>query len=135
MVQVKYTEETLRELLSQKLQEVRAYATIAVTAFTVYMAISGVLLKFSLDGTQPGNDRHVLIAAGVMTSAVYLSVCFSYCHVRKSLVRDITHLNLQLGAPLISTQVIGLTYIALSSGTFTALALLGWLYLWFSSSE
>ncbi|MCA1592798.1 MAG: hypothetical protein LC754_09145 [Acidobacteria bacterium] len=122
-------ESTVLEILKQKFEEGKSYATISVTTFTVYLAINGVLLKYSLDKDIAPAIPIVLSIVGIATSTLYVAVSIFVKFVRDNLARDIDHLNQRLGNPLISKQFSGLSYISISTGTFSFFGLVGWILL------
>ena len=112
-------ETTLLEILKQKFEEAKSYATIFVTTFTVYLAINGALLRYSFEKISPPTIPIILSIVGIATSALYVAVSIFKKFIRDSLARDIDHLNQLLGSPLVSKQFSGLSYISVSTGTFS----------------
>lgn len=119
-------ENTLLEILKQKFDEAKSYATIFVTTFTVYLAINGALLRYSFEKDIAPTIPIILSIVGIATSALYVAVSIFKKFIRDNLARDIDHLNQLLGSPLVSKQFSGLRYISISIGTFSSFALIGW---------
>jgi hypothetical protein len=121
------------KLLVQKLDSGADISKLAVTTFTVYLAINGVLLKFATDAaakTPP--DRKAVLAfcvAGVGASLVYLLACYFKRRLRQATNDDIAALTAVLAVPLVSDQMLMLKYIGIATTVFTCLALSGWMYL------
>lgn len=122
-------ETTLLEILKQKFEEAKSYATIFVTTFTVYLAINGALLRYSFEKDIAPSIPIILSIVGIATSALYVAVSIFKKFIRDSLARDVDHLNQLLGSPLVSKQFSGLSYVSVSTGTFSFFGLIGWILL------
>lgn len=121
----------ISNLITAKLSEGQTLAALYVTAFTVYMTISGALLKFTIDAINNGDAKikQLLTLVGCVTSAVYLAACIFQWIAGQQLSADIEHLNTQIGNPLGARQVLFLLFISITSGAFTIFALIGWFLL------
>jgi hypothetical protein len=122
------TEETLRVMLSAKLEEGRATTAYAATIFTFYLGINAVLFKYVI-GNALVEDKMISIISALLTGIVYLLVCYMYWCSRRFIVEDINFLNEHLGKPLHSEQLIPLKYTALSAGLFSIFSITIWLIL------
>jgi len=121
------TEETLRAMLSAKLEEGRATTTYAATIFTFYLGINAVLFNHVIGNASSIQDKKISIISALLTGVVYLLVCFMYWHSRTFIVKDISFLNNCLGKPLISEQLVPLKYTALSAGLFSIFSIAIWI--------
>jgi len=117
------------EILRIKFEEAKSYNTISVTAFTIYLAINGVLLKYAFEKDIAPSLPIVLSIIGVATSTLYIAVALFKNLVRQQLEKDVAHLNESLGCPLVAKQLTGLRYISVGTGSFSVFALVGWFVL------
>ena len=119
---------TQRELFKEKLTEGRSTTTIIVTSFSVFLAVSSALLKFSLDSKLDKSKAIVMIIAGLFTSAIFLTACVFMWFIRKSLLRDIKIINRMTDAqyPPTELQLTPLKFVSITVALWTFLALTGW---------
>ena len=118
------------KLLTAKLSEAQDFTRLFLTSFSIYVVISGALLKFAIEAQIP-LQKTALTAMGLLTSATYLTACLLVAFVRRAFCQDVGKLNQCLGQPLISEQFLAIKYASIAAGLFTTLAFLGWIYLLF----
>ncbi len=115
------SEETLRQILCQKLEEGRGLAAQFFTIFTLFMVMNGVLLKAWSDSSPDHTERQWLIASLGLALVIISLVTSRFPYkVRRDLISDINRLNNLLGRPLESEQLTLPKYIVLSSQYFAS---------------
>ena len=102
------TKTELINILTQKIAEGQTLATLYITAFTVYLTISGALLKFTFDALKEDRKQIQLALSyiGAGTSIIYVLACLLMYIVSYFLSNDIYALNKQLEEPLVSPQML-----------------------------
>jgi hypothetical protein len=124
-----FQEGMFLDILKQKLEEGKSLTTLAVTIFTVYLAVNAALMKFASDKYTVGNPPVAFSIVGSIVSAIYLAASIFQQHVRTHIKRDIEHLNKLLNKPLISEQLSGLKYVSVTTALFSFLVLIVWILL------
>jgi hypothetical protein len=121
-----------QKLLIAKLREAQAFAKLIVTSFSIYVLISGGLLKFAVEahGTP---QRIAFILGGMLTSGTYITACVYIFLIRRAFCRDAATLNQSLGQSLIVEQFLVIKYIGTAAGMFSVLAFTGWVCLLFAN--
>src|SRR5205823_12497269 len=118
----KTQEDVSLEILKQKLEEGKSLTTLAVTIFTVYLAVNAALVKFASDRYATNTPPASLPAVGSVISAIYLVASIAQQFVRNHIKRDIDHLNKLLKNPLASEQLSGLKYVSFTTACFAFLS-------------
>ena len=124
------TKTELINILTQKIAEGQTLATLYITAFTVYMTISGALLKFTFDALKEDRKeiQSALSSIGAVISIIYVLACILMYIVSHFLSNDIYALNKQLEEPLVSPQMLFLKFTTIVTGVFTSFAIYGWIF-------
>lgn len=123
------TKTELINILTQKIAEGQTLATLYITAFTVYMPISGALLKFTFDALKE-DRKQIQLALSYYRSRyiIYALACVLMYIVSYFLSNDIYALNKQPEEPLVSPQMLFLKFTTIVTGVFTFFALYGWIF-------
>ncbi|MBA1341966.1 MAG: hypothetical protein C5S40_07470 [ANME-2 cluster archaeon] len=94
----------------------------------IYLAIIGVILKFTLDDSANLEFKQALFGMGIITSIAMLTTCICGEKIRRSIVDEIQSLNEMLGSPLISCELIHLKYSSMSIFIFVVFVIIGFVY-------
>jgi hypothetical protein len=119
----------LSDLLKHKLGLATEMVSCYLKAFTVFVAITGRLLKFALDAQSTPALRRGLSLFGVLVSVMGLVACHFGERFHQSLNDDIGAIAKTLGVGPASSSARPLHYIVIIALAFAVSVALGWLYL------
>lgn len=123
---VSASEDALLRVLAMKLEESKTALSVALTAFTLFLAINAAMLKTALDASDP-RTKFTMTALGVATAALYVVVAWFKNRVRDYLLSDIVVLTHALKLSIATNQVVGLKYVSWTTGAFAVFMVMFWL--------
>jgi hypothetical protein len=120
---------TLVELLRQKTDESATLLGHYIRSYTVYLAVTGALVKFAFDANSTPQLRRAMIILGFLISAAGLLVCVFGESVRRTLAADLRMLRQRAGLPELASDLLAIKYTVITGVVFIIIATLGWLFL------
>ena len=119
----------LTELLRQKTDEANALLGHYIRSYTVYLAVTGALVKFALDENSNAELQRAMSLLGLLTSAAGLLVCIFGERLRRALVSDLQTLRDRAGLPMLSSDILAIKYTVITGVVFIVIVTMGWVYL------
>ena len=124
-----FTESTALELLKTKLEHQQRLQGDFFKATSMFLIISGALLKFALDTDANDMLRTALIIMGIAIPSVGLLVVYDGKRATRQSDAEIEHLNNLLGSPLSNTSGYPLHYCIKAIFLLCVVAIIGFLVL------
>lgn len=122
-------ESVLLEILKQKLAKADGLMAHYMRAFAFYLAITGALLKFSLDASSTHSLRVALSGFGIIMSLLAIMVSILGERLRRAVKSDIEELYARLNIPLVPDKLISILYVTITGSIFNFICLGVWIYL------
>jgi len=122
------SQEVILEILKHKMDEGKTLITHYLRAFTIFIAITGALLKFAFDSNSTPHLRIALCWMGVFLSVFGLFVCYLGEKLRRTIRNDIARIHEILSVPLEPDSLTTVLLTTLASVFFVTLLLGGWIY-------
>jgi hypothetical protein len=121
--------DDIRTLLKDRLQEGNSLLGHYIKSFTVYLAVTAVLLKFALDTGVTAEMRYAMSIFGLAISILGVGVCALGEHLRRAVLADIRTLSAHLALPMLSSTLAPLRNTVVVATLFVASVIAGWIYL------
>lgn len=119
-------EETRADLLKEELAEARTLVAETSKTFLIYLAVTSILVKFSLENIGTSKVFLFFSVTGAVSSLMFLFVCFTAHIIRAKTRDDLERLNRSLDSPLVHVDVPALKYMMLTAAVFGLLSFVGW---------
>ena len=120
--------DSLRDMLKQKTDEATQLQGHYIRAFTVYLAITGGLLKFALDQNATPQLKSAMGLLGLLISCSGLLACLFGERLRRTMESDISLLSTDLGLPQLTSNLLSLKYTVRTAFVFVLIVVVSWLY-------
>lgn len=126
-----YDKDVLLEILKQKLEEAKGLLSHYIRAYAIYLAITGGLLKFSLDANSTPQLTIALAWLGIACSVVAFVVCILGEKLRRSIQQDLSQPYSLLKVPVLPDNLDSIKYTTIIGFVFNFLCMGAWVYLLF----
>jgi hypothetical protein len=123
------SEAVLIETLKQKQNDASALIGHYVKAFTIFVAVTGGLIKFALDQNATAQLRNALSMMGIGVSVLALFVCIMGHKLRQTAHAEIGRLYAELHIPIEPEPLTALKFTTVVGVLCAFLSLLGWIYI------
>ena len=123
------SEAVLLELLKQNQNDGSALIGHYVKAFTIFVAVTGGLIKFALDQNATESLRKALSMMGLGVSVLALLVCIMGHRLRRTVHAEIGRLYTELHIPMEPEPLSALKFTIVVGVLCGLLSLLGWIYI------
>lgn len=117
------------ELLKLKSEEAAALANNAVRTISIYLAVTGGLLKFAFDTNATPQLRIALSVMGIVTSALLILAGYFGERHRRCLRQELNSLRVSLLKGASDERVLGVRHFVIGAFGLGFPALIGWITL------
>lgn len=117
------------DVLKEKAGEIRDTLSAYIKGVTMYIVISGGLLKFALDQNSTPELRKALSLFGILVSFIGFGTCILSVRYQRAAARDLQRLSESCGLDAFSSNLLPFRYMTWLLWGFVGGVTGGWVYL------
>jgi len=125
------TDDILEKLLTEKKKELREYFSFYLRGIALYIAVTGVVIKFAFDKDATYTLKNAMSFFGVALTLVGFLSCIYSVIYQKAVRNDFLDLSKKEENISLKSDLLPFKYMTQMLFVFLIVVLVGWIYLFF----